>query len=62
MEAEHEENPVQGKRQGATRSPAWWKLGQQKQTQQKAHAARFQIPDLKLRQEVLTPIARRTYG
>jgi len=49
MEAEHKENPVQGKRQGATRSPAWWKLGQQKQTQQKAHAARFQIPDLKLR-------------
>ena len=32
-----------------TRSPACWKLGQQKQTQQKAHVAQFQIPkDLQL--------------
>ena len=44
VEAEHEENRAQGK---AHRSGNW---DSEKQTQQKAHAAQFQIPeDLRLR-------------
>ena len=46
-----------------TRNPACWKLGQQKQTQQKDHAAQSQIPEgLRLRSEVLAPMAGRTWA
>ena len=42
VEAEHEENPAQGKRQEAQHAGNW---DSEKQTQQKAHAAQFQIPE-----------------
>ena len=55
VEVEREENPVQGK---APHAGNW---DSEKQTQQKAHAAQSQIPeDLRLRQEVLAPMAGRT--
>ena len=60
VEAEHEENPAQGKWQEAQHAGNW---NSEKQTQQKAHMAQSQIPEgLQLRQEVLTPVAGRTYG
>ena len=42
VEVEYQENPAQGE---VTRSPACWKLGQQKQTQQKAQRAQSQIAE-----------------
>ena len=60
VEVEWEENQAQWKWQEAQY------VGNQdseKQTQQKAHMAQSQIPeDLQLRQEVLNPVAWRTYG
>ena len=59
-EAEQEENPAQGKWQEAQSTGNW---DSEKQTQQKAHVTQSQIPeDLQLRQEVLTPMAERTYA
>ena len=52
VEAEHEENPAQGKWQEAQRAG---NRDSEKRTQQKAHAAQSQNPE-----DLLTPMAGRT--